>query len=484
MQADWLQSPYSVTDLLAGILAMLAALYATLKWRDDERGMGWLAAAMLAFALFIGNNARHLPLDPLLIRGTYWNLALLAGCACLFLGVSNYIELDPRGRRRLQLLMIAPAAGCAVLALGVIWLRWQVPRNSYNLLLAAGFFIPAIVSARAGLREREPGHGYIAAALLSGPIMTVILSASGSPTAHLRYWSFVPLMAIGLTLLTISLLRRRRALEAEIERRARAEQALSLLNATLEAKVDARTSELQEIILGLETFNRSVSHDLRGPLGGIEGLTRLAMESLQAGDAPTALRMLAAISDQAATSFRLVDSLLALARGTSKDLIKELVDLDHLAHEVTRDLLARHGNASAAEVAIGPLPEVVADKDLMRAVLTNLIGNAIKFTADRSNARVDVSCTSEPGEITVTVNDNGVGFDAVGASRLFQPFTRLHGNRYAGSGVGRTIVRRVVERHGGRVWADGRPGAGATFAFSMPVTHRAGPVRAANGALP
>lgn len=469
MRADWLQPPYSVTDLLACILLVLATIYATLKWRDNERGMGWLAAAMVAFALFIGNNARHLPVDPLHLRGSLWNLSLLAGCAGLFVGVSYYVELGERSRRRYLALMLTPVAACTVLALGVVEEGWQVSRNLYNLLLASAFFVPAVMCFRAAVREGEPGHGYVGAALTAGPVMTVILSASGSPSAALRYWAYLPLIAIGLTLLTISLLRRRRALEAEVARRAQAEQALSSLNVTLEAKVAARTSELQEIILGLETFNRSVSHDLRGPLGGIDGLTRLAIEALQDGDIATAMRMLTVVSTQAATSFRLVESLLSLARGTNKDLVREPVDLDRLAREVSRDLLAAHGDAPA-RIDIGPLPEVLADRDLMRAVLTNLIGNAIKFTADRKNARVDVSATNDAGEVTVKVNDNGVGFDAVGASKLFQPFSRLHGNRFAGSGVGLTIVRRVVERHGGRVWAAGEPGAGATFAFSMPVS--------------
>ena len=469
MQADWLRPPYSVTDLLACILVVFAVIYATLKRRDDERGMGWLSAAMLAFALFIGNNARHLPIDPLHLRGTYWNLSILAGCAGLFVGISYYVELAPASRRRYLAAMLAPVATCVVLALGVKWALWSVSRNLYNLLLASAFFVPAAMCWRAGIGEREPGHGYLAAAFLSGPIMTVLLAVSGSPSAAIRYWAFLPLVAIGLTVLTISLLRRRRALEAEIRRRAQAELALSQLNATLEAKVEARTRELQEIIQGLETFNRSVSHDLRGPLGGIDGLTRMAMASLEDNDVATAMRMMAAVSAQAGTSFRLVESLLALARGGSKDLVKEPVDLARLAREVSEDLLARSHDAPPATIAIGALPEVVADRDLMRAVLTNLIGNAIKFTADRADARVDVSASSGPREVTVSVSDNGIGFDSAGASRLFQPFSRLHGNRFAGSGVGLTIVRRVVERHGGRVWADGTPGTGATFAFSVPV---------------
>jgi signal transduction histidine kinase len=119
-------------------------------------------------------------------------------------------------------------------------------------------------------------------------------------------------------------------------------------------------------------------------------------------------------------------------------------------------------------VEIGELPVVEADETLLRAALTNLIGNALKFSAGRPDGKVRISADNTHGMVTVSVADNGVGFDSGAAAALFQPFTRLHGGRFAGSGVGLTIVRRIVERHGGKVWAVGQPGAGATFTFTLP----------------
>ena len=143
------------------------------------------------------------------------------------------------------------------------------------------------------------------------------------------------------------------------------------------------------------------------------------------------------------------------------------------APSLTRDVVAtlqREVRTSdpAQKVQIDPLPMVHADETLLRAVMTNLIGNALKFTAHRSDAQVRISAQVEQSAVTVTVADNGVGFEPRDGAALFEPFARLHGERYQGTGIGLTIVRRIIERHGGRVCASGEPGAGATFSFTLP----------------
>jgi signal transduction histidine kinase/CheY-like chemotaxis protein len=255
-------------------------------------------------------------------------------------------------------------------------------------------------------------------------------------------------------------------LAIEVEERKRAAQELIVANETLEQRVLQRTAELRDVIEGLESFNRSVSHDLRGPLGGIAGAARLAREFVANNEADKADRFLTIIAAQAETTGQLVDALLALARASDASLTLEPVDMAALAAEVVASLQQVQPQAPLP-VAIDPLPSIDADRKLVRQVLVNLIGNGLKFTSDVAQPRVHVGVAAAQGAPVFFVRDNGVGFDAGKAQRLFKPFHRLHDDRFEGTGVGLSIVRKIVERHGGKVWAESAPGQGATFYFSF-----------------
>jgi len=469
VQPDWIQPPFSVTDLFAVLMWVLAGLYATLQWRDREPGTGWFALAMALFAVFVGNNARHLPTEPVWLPPVFgWSVVVLSGIACLAAGLTAHVGLRGRARVLALSVIVGPLLFCEVVAAGVELQQWQFRRHTWNLIVSLSFIGMAALALWARHRERWAGHAYMAAVFLMVPSVAFVLAARGSPVAHLRYWGFIPVV-VGLTLLTATLLHRRRMLLDELARRAATERALSSSNALLEAQVEARTRELRDVIAGLEGFNRQVSHDLRGPLGGIGGLAQLAAEALQRGDTAEAQRLLMPIAQQAADAGRLVDALLMLARSGDVALDRAPLDLAQLTREVVRGLQPA---ADAADhpptVEIGELPVVEADETLLRAAMTNLIGNAIKFCAGRPDGKVRISADNASGAVTVSVADNGVGFDSAAAAALFQPFTRLHGARFAGTGVGLTVVRRIVERHGGKVWAVGQPGAGATFTFTLP----------------
>jgi signal transduction histidine kinase len=162
-------------------------------------------------------------------------------------------------------------------------------------------------------------------------------------------------------------------------------------------------------------------------------------------------------------------ALLSLARMGDAALQRQAVDLRRLVHQVVDQLRLEQGDRPMPQIEVAPeLPSVNADPELLRPVLANLIGNAIKFTRDAGAGRVQVDATSTADGVTVDVRDNGVGFDAEAAQRLFTPFVRLHEGQFDGHGVGLSIVRRAVERHGGRVWAESQPGQGAVFSFSLP----------------
>lgn len=472
VQPDWIQPPYSVTDLIAAVLWILTALYVTLHLRDREPGAGWFAAAMALFALFIGNNEHHLPTAPTsaVSNDAYgWFTVLRLGIVCLGIGLVHYVGL--RGRARVLAIagVVVPAVAVALLDAAINLLQWQITGHTLNLLAGVSFVVQTGVALWAWRREPGAGYGYVAASLLSVPALIVIGAIQQTPTAHLRYWAAIPILAVGLVLLTVSLMRRRRLLIDEVARRAAAERLLAEANASLEAKVQTRTRELREMVAGLESFSHQVSHDLRGPLGGIGGLVQLASNALERADIAAAQRVLAPIGAQVRASSQLVDSLLLLARSGEATLSKVPVDLTRLTRDVVATLERQATTPDPArKVQVGALPMVQADETLLRSVMTNLIGNALKFTAHRSDATVRISAQVEHGAVTVTVADNGVGFEPRAGAGLFEPFARLHGERYQGTGIGLTIVRRIVERHGGRVWAHGEPGAGASFSFTLP----------------
>ncbi len=256
--------------------------------------------------------------------------------------------------------------------------------------------------------------------------------------------------------------------------RLRAERAVRLLNRTLEARVEQRTHELTLANRELESFAYSVSHDLRAPLRTVEGFSRLLAERFGAGMGPEALDYLSRVRNAANRMDALIDALLKMSRITREPLRHARVDMSRLAEEVMAEL--RQGDpARAVEVEIEPGLAAGGDPALLRNLLQNLLGNAWKFTAGRSPARIRFRTDDEgarpagEGMVAFAVDDNGAGFEPAYASKLFRPFQRLHGpDEYEGHGIGLATVRRIVERHGGTIGAEGRVGEGATFRFTLP----------------
>lgn len=230
-------------------------------------------------------------------------------------------------------------------------------------------------------------------------------------------------------------------LDAELERRERAEAQLRRLNASLEERIEARTVELRDMVEGLESFNRMVSHDLRGPLGGLSGLSALAGQALAEGDTPRAQRMLELMRSETGRLVELVSDLLMLARVSHADIELRPTALDGVLDEALQVLALSHGAELVQAIAREPLPEARADGRLLRQVFVNLLGNALKFSAGQPGLRVRVRGGRDSREVVVEVRDHGVGFPEARAAELFQPFRRLHGDAYAGTGIGPATVR-------------------------------------------
>lgn len=257
------------------------------------------------------------------------------------------------------------------------------------------------------------------------------------------------------------------ALEEQVDDTSRGQRELRELSATLEARVAERTAELNETIVELETFNYSASHDLRGPLAAVINFAAILQEDYGDRLDATGKDHLKRIIDSATKAVSMMDALLAYSRSGRAELRKTHLDMKRVAREVCEELTTAAPEL-ACTVKIGDLPAAHADENMMRSVFTNLIGNACKFARPGETPRVEVGGSVAANEAVYFVRDEGIGFDMRFADKLFRVFERLHGpDHYAGYGVGLAIVARMVRRHGGRVWAQGAVGKGATFHFTV-----------------
>jgi signal transduction histidine kinase len=240
------------------------------------------------------------------------------------------------------------------------------------------------------------------------------------------------------------------------------------LNAGLERRVAARTAELEAANAELESFSYSVSHDLRAPLRAIAGFSQAVIEDCGPGLGARGAADLARVRAAATRMGELIDALLVLSRVGRTSLRVAPVDLGELARSILEDLEAAEP-ARRVDVVVAPELEVRGDPDLLRAALQNLLENAWKFTSRRERARIELGVEPGDGEGQVHfVRDNGIGFDMEYASKLFAPFQRFHSAKeFPGTGIGLATVHRIVQRHGGRVWLESRPGEGTTVRFTL-----------------
>ena len=250
--------------------------------------------------------------------------------------------------------------------------------------------------------------------------------------------------------------------------RALAVRRLRLENAELERRVREHTAELAAANQELEAFSYSVSHDLRAPLRHIDGFAGLLAKHLEPTLDETGRRYLTMVSGSAKQMGALIDDLLAFSRIGRAELRRTRVDLAGLVREVLA-ILDPETAGRDIDWGIGDLPEVQVDPQLLRLVLQNLIGNALKYTRPRPQARIEMGARREGAEIVLFIRDNGVGFDMRYVERLFGVFQRLHTSaEFEGTGIGLATVRRIVHRHGGRVWAEGEVDRGACFYVALP----------------
>lgn len=274
-------------------------------------------------------------------------------------------------------------------------------------------------------------------------------------------------LSLLLTLITWLLARgRSRAMEAR-EALAIKQKQLEDLNLSLEQRVAERTSELERLNRELESFCYSISHEIQAPIARLDGFSTAIVESVKDSGSDEVVYLAERLGVASRRLRSVIDSLLVMYRLGSTEIEPEPVDLSELCGRILGEL---RGNAAGRTIKATIAPNVVVqgDRGMLNTCLRHLLENAVKYSARNYEAAVEFGKTVQAGETVFFVKDNGVGFDMAFAGKLFQPFGRLHSeSEFEGSGTGLPTVQRIIERHGGRIWAEAAPGNGATFFFTL-----------------
>ena len=261
----------------------------------------------------------------------------------------------------------------------------------------------------------------------------------------------------------------------DVTERKRVEQELSVYRQHLEELVAARTAEiltankhLESANRELETFAYSVSHDLRTPLRAVDGFSRILQEEYAPKLDTEGQRIVMVVRESTKRMAQMIDDILAFSRAGRQEIAPGAIDMEELVRAALQDLEPVLAGRNV-KVDVKPLPPSHGDAPMIQRLWTNLLDNAIKFTRPKPQGVIEVGAQLGKGEIVYYVKDNGVGFDMTYVGKLFGVFQRLHGqSEFPGTGIGLAIVKRIVARHGGRVWAEGKVGEGATIYFALP----------------
>ncbi len=503
--AGWFAGVERVTYIFAGAVSMKANTAASiillgiglalLAPRNPARGWqaAGLACAGLAAAIGVATLAEYafgwdLRIDQILVDDAPGSPGTSASGRMASFSAASFALLGVAlGLLRFRNEWLAQAAALAAGLLGLVALAGYVydardlsglgshTQMAIHTSLAVLLLSGGVVSARpTGMMEAlmSPGPGGVAArrllpAAIGVPLLVGWVRLLGERRDLYSTEQGLALFATSNIAIFVALIwHTARSLNAADERRSAAEQEVRALNEELEERVSERTAELEAANQEMEAFSYSISHDLRAPLRAIDGFSRILEDEYSAELDAEATRLLGVVRSSVRQMGGLVDDLLEFSRLSRQPVNRRRVSPARVAAEAV-DALAVPPERRE-QIVIANLPTCSADPALLKQVYVNLISNALKFTAGRAEPRIEIGSEVVGGQPACFVRDNGVGFNMRYAGKLFVVFQRLHpADQYEGTGVGLAIVQRIVQRHGGRVWAEAKVNQGATFYFTM-----------------
>jgi signal transduction histidine kinase/DNA-binding response OmpR family regulator len=494
--------PLLPSHVVAVVLALFGLAYAFLWRRDRDPGMGWFAASWAAGALwFFGTPWEHVD-GPNIFIATWWTLPLFVLFLSLSFGMVDYVQPPPHLRRRILAVALLAGAVYWLVPLWVLLTDAQVRRSMANLPLVLWYGALGGIAWWAGRREAGAGHRFVAVTLWSVPVVVVCLAALHVDAPVVRYVAVIPFFVLALTLLTATMLRRRRALEAEVARRGAAEAEVKTLNAELAARVDGlvadRTEALSMATHAAEAANEAkssflanMSHEIRTPMNAIMGMTDLALRSPDLP--PRVSSYLDKIGGAAESLLDIINDILDFSKIESGKL--EIQDGEFALQEVldkVTALVAQGASRKGLEFLLAAAPGVpthlVGDPLRLGQVLLNLCSNAVKFTEQGEIVVMTVKADGIHADrvmLRFAVRDTGIGMDDEQLARLFQPFDQLDGSitrKYGGTGLGLAICKQLVGMMGGEIGVRSKPGRGSEFFFTLGFGKASHAVDAADGA--
>lgn len=389
--------------------------------------------------------------------------------------------------RRWRLVMIALAA-----LGGSVWSipgSLMLPTDPVREIIMSVLFVGATASGHGSQSPVRHAYAALLIPFVTPYIITQLLMGGDRVWVSMAFMIYVPVMLVIANRNTRSVERQirlaienealadelrherdraneaNRELQIQIEQHRRSSEQIRMLNHDLELQA----AELRTANSDLEGFSYSVSHDLRAPLRAIDGFSRLLQDADAAEDAVQARHYLSRIRANVSRMSMLIDDLLAFSRCGRQPVDMSEVRMDELARMAVNEARSTNAGQSPPQIVIEALPPARGDQRLLLQVWINLIDNAVKYSSKVPEPKISVRGREEANRVVYEVVDNGVGFDSSHASTLFGVFQRLHGaGEYPGTGVGLAIVKRIVARHGGEVWARSEVNQGATFGFALP----------------